>query len=142
MNKLLYCHNLWLFRHHPNAFFFIGIVRCDFNRIVQQVYLVECLFKCLQGGVAVIRLQFAFPDDDCVPAEEAELDAFLYITFLVSLYLLLPVLGIALGQYEISAVFVAVPETAVYKDDGSVFAQDDVGGAGEPAHVDSVAVTA
>ena len=75
-----------------------------------------------------------------MPTEEAELDAFLYITFLVSLYLLLPVLGIALGQYKISAVFVAVPETAVYKDDGSVFAQDNVGGAGEPAHVDPVAV--
>lgn len=80
------------------------------------------------------------PNDDCVPAKETELDAFLYITFLVSFYLLLPVLGIALGQYEISAVFVAVPETAVYKDDGPVLAQDDVGGAGEPAHVYPVAV--
>lgn len=77
-----------------------------------------------------------------MPAEEAELDAFLYITFLVSLYLLLPVLAIALWRYIVPAAFVAVPETAVYKDDGSVFAQDDVGGAGEPAHVDSVAVTA
>ena len=92
--------------------------------------------------MAVLGHQFAPPNDDCMPAEEAELDAFLYITFLVSLYLLLPVLGIALGQYKISAVFVAVPETAVYKDDGSVFAQDNVGCAGEPAYVDSVAVTA
>ena len=90
--------------------------------------------------MAVLRLQFALPNDDCMPAEEAELDAFLYITFLVSLYLLLPVLGIALGQYKISAVFVAVPETAVYKDDGSVFAQDNVGCAGKPAHVYPVAV--
>ena len=66
----------------------------------------------------------SFPDDDCVPAEHSQLDAFLYITFLVSLYLLLPVLGIALGQYEISAVFVAVPETAVDKYGGLVFAQE------------------
>ena len=92
--------------------------------------------------MAVIWLQFALPDDDCVPTEEAELDAFLYITFLISLYLLLSVLGIALGQYEISAVFVAVPETAVDKYGGLVFAQDNVGCAGELAHVDSVAVTA
>ena len=92
--------------------------------------------------MAVIWLQFALPDDDCVPAEHSQLDAFLYITFLVSLYLLLPVLGIALGQYEISAVFVAVPETAVDKYGGLVFAQDNVGCAGELAHVDSVAVTA
>ena len=90
----------------------------------------------------VLRLQFALTDDDCVPAEHSQLDAFLNITFLVSLYLLLPVLGIALGQYEISAAFVAVPETAVDKYGGLVFAQDDVGGAGELAHVDSVAVTA
>ena len=34
----------------------------------------------------------------------------------------------------------AVPEAAVDKDDGPVLAQDDVGGAGEPAHVDPVAV--
>ena len=87
-----------------------------------------------------LRLQFAPPNDDCMPAEEAELDAFLYITFLVSLYFLLPVFCIALGQYKISAVFVAVPEAAVYKDDGPVLAQDNVGGAGEPAHVDPVAI--
>ena len=92
--------------------------------------------------MAVILLQFALPYDDCVPAEHSQLDAFLYITFLVSLYLLLPVSGIALGQYEISAVFVAVPEAAVYKDDGPIFVQYNVGCAGEPAHVDSVAVTA
>ena len=90
--------------------------------------------------MAVIWLQFALPDDDCVPTEEAELDAFLYITFLISLYLLLPVLAIALWRYIVPAAFVAVPETAVYKDDGSVFAQDDVGCAGEPAHVYPVAV--
>ena len=90
----------------------------------------------------VLRLQFAPPNDDCMPAEKAELDAFFHVALYVAFYLLLPVLGIALGQYKISAVFVAVPEAAVYKDDGPVFAQDDVGGTGEPAHVDSVAVTA
>lgn len=92
--------------------------------------------------MAVLGHQFAPPDDDCVPAEEAELDAFLYITFLVSLYLLLPELAIALWWYIVSAAFVAVPETAVYKDDGLVFAQDYVRCAGEPAHVYPVAVTA
>ena len=75
-----------------------------------------------------------------MPAEEAELDAFLYITFLVSLYLLLPVLGIALGQYEISAVFVAVPKAAVDEDDCLVFAQYYVGGAGQAFDIYAVAV--
>ena len=77
-----------------------------------------------------------------MPAEETELDAFLYVALFVAFYLLLPVLGIAFGQYEVFAVFVAMPETAVDKYGGPVFAQDDVGCAWEPAHVDSVAVTA
>ena len=75
-----------------------------------------------------------------MPAEEAELDTFLYVALFVAFYLLLPELAIALWRYIVPAAFVAVPETAVYKDDGSVFAQDDVGGAGEPAHVYPVAV--
>ena len=75
-----------------------------------------------------------------MPAEEAELDAFLYVALFVAFYLLLPELAIALGQYEVFAAFVAVPEAAVDKDDGPVLAQDNVGGAGEPAHVDPVAV--
>ena len=82
----------------------------------------------------------SFPDDDCVPAEHSQLDAFLYITFLVSLYLLLPVLGIALGQYEISAVLVTVPKASVDKDDCLVFALYNVGGTGQAFDVYAVAV--
>ena len=76
-----------------------------------------------------------------MPAEEAELDAFLYVALFVTFYLLLPELPIALWRYVVPATFVSVPETAVDKDDGPVFAQDNVGCAGEPAHVDPVAVT-
>ena len=43
-----------LFRHHTNVFLFFGIASSNFYRIIQQVYLVQCLFECLQGGVAVI----------------------------------------------------------------------------------------
>lgn len=75
-----------------------------------------------------------------MPAEDAELDTFLYVALFVAFYLLLPELAIALGQYEVFAAFVAVPEAAVDEDDGPVLAQDNVGGAGEPAHVDPVAV--
>ena len=92
--------------------------------------------------MAVLGHKFAPPYDDCVPAEEAELDAFFYVALFVAFYLLLPVLGIAFGQYEVFAVFVAMPETTVDKYCGFVLAQDNVGCAGEPAHVDPVAVTA
>ena len=77
-----------------------------------------------------------------MPAEEAELDAFFYVALFVAFYLLLPELAIALWRYVVAAAFVSVPETAVDKYCGLVFAQDDVGCAGEPANVDPVAVTA
>ena len=50
-----------------------------------------------------------------MPAEHSQLDAFLYITFLVSLYLLLPELAITLWRYVVPAAFVPVPEAAVDK---------------------------
>ena len=75
-----------------------------------------------------------------MPAEEAELDAFFYVALFVAFYLLLPELAIALGQYEVFAAFVAVPEAAVDKDDGPVLAQYYVGGAGQALDVYAVAV--
>lgn len=87
-------------------------------------------------------LQLTLPDNDCVPAEEAELDAFFYVALFVAFYLLLPELAIALWRYIVPATFVSVPKTAVDKNGGLVFAQDNVGCAGEPAHVYPVAVTA
>ena len=92
--------------------------------------------------MAVLGHQFAPPDYYCVPSEAAELDAFLYVAMFVAFYLLLPELAIALGQYEVFAAFVAVPEAAVYKNYGLILPKDNVGGAGQLAHVDSVAVTA
>ena len=57
----------------------------------------------------------SFPDDNCVPAEEAELDAFLYVALFVAFYLLLPELAIALWRYVVPAAFVSVPKTTVDK---------------------------
>ena len=85
-------------------------------------------------------LQLTLPDDNCMPAEEAELDVFLYVALFVAFYLLLPELAIALWRYIVPATFVSVPKTAVDKYCGLVLAQDDVGGTGKPAHVDPVAV--
>ena len=87
-------------------------------------------------------LQLTLPDNDCVPAEEAELDAFFYVALFVAFYLLLPELAITLWRYIVPAAFVSVPEAAVDKYCGFVLAQDNVGCAGEPANVDPVAVTA
>ena len=75
-----------------------------------------------------------------MPAEEAELDAFFDVAFLVAVNLLLPEFGVCLGHYKVFATLVAVPETAVDEDDGAVFAQHYVGGAGQALDIYAVAV--
>ena len=82
----------------------------------------------------------SFPDDDCMPAETAQLDALFYIALAVAFYLLFPELGVALWDDKITATLVAVPETAVNKDDCAVLAQYDVGGARQAFDVYAVAV--
>ncbi len=77
-----------------------------------------------------------------MPAEVAQLDAFFDVALFVAFYFLFPEWGIALGHYKVFATLVAVPEAAVYKNYGLILPKDNVGGAGELAHVDSVAVTA
>ena len=82
----------------------------------------------------------SFPDYDCMPAEEAELDAFLYVALFVAFYFLLPELAIALWHYKVFAAFVTVPEAAVDEDDCLVFAQYNVGGTRQAFDVYAVAV--
>ena len=82
----------------------------------------------------------SFPNDDCVPAEVAQLDAFFDIALFVAFYFLFPERGVALGHYKVTAAFVPVPEAAVDEDDGAVLAQHYVGGAGQALDIYAVAV--
>ena len=75
-----------------------------------------------------------------MPAEEAELDAFLYVALFVAFYFLLPELAIALWHYKVFAAFVTVPEAAVDEDDCLVFAQYYVWGAWQAFDIYAVAV--
>ena len=75
-----------------------------------------------------------------MPAEVAQLGAFLYIALFVAFYFLFPERGVALGHYKVTAAFVPVPEAAVDEDDGAVFAQHYVGGAGQALDIYAVAV--
>ena len=90
--------------------------------------------------MAVLGLQFAPPNNDCMPAEETELDAFLYVALFVAFYLLLSELAITLWRYVVPAVFVSVPEAAVDKYCGLVLAQYYVWGTGQALDVYTVAV--
>ena len=82
----------------------------------------------------------SFPNDDCVPAEVAQLYAFFYVALFVALDFLFPERGVALGHYKVAAAFVAVPEAAVDEEDGAVLAQHYVGGAGQALDIYAVAV--
>ena len=115
-------------------------MRGNFRTIVQQEYLVQGVFKCLQGGVAVLWFELTLPNDDCVPAEVTQLNAFFNVALFVALYLLYPELGVAFGHDKVAATFVSVPEAAVDEDDGAVFAQDNVGGAWQALDIYAVAV--
>ncbi len=75
-----------------------------------------------------------------MPAETAQLDAFFDVALFVAFYFLFPERGVALGHYKVAAAFVAVPETAVDEDDGAVFAQHYVGGAGQALDIYAVTV--
>ena len=75
-----------------------------------------------------------------MPAEAAQLDAFFDVALFVAFYFLFPEWGVALGQHEVFAAFVTVPEATVDKYGGLVFAQDNVGGAGQALDVYAVAV--
>ena len=90
--------------------------------------------------MAVLGFELTLPNDDCVPTEVAQLDAFLDIALFVALYFLFPEWGVALGHYKVLAAFVPVPEAAVNEDDGAVLAQHYVGGAGQALDVYAVAV--
>lgn len=68
------------------------------------------------------------------------MDAFLDIAMFVAFYFLFPEWGVALGHYKVTAAFVPMPEAAVDEDDGAVFAQHYVGGAGQAFDIYAVAV--
>ena len=82
----------------------------------------------------------SFPDDDCVPTEAAQLDAFFDVALFVAFYFLFPEWGVALGHYKVFATLVAVPEAAVDEDDCPVLAQYYVGGTRQAFDIYAVAV--
>lgn len=85
------------------------------------------------------RFELAAPDAYDIPAHEAELLLAFEVALAVAVDFLLPEGGVGARQFEIGTPFVAVPEAAVDEDAGVETAEDDVGRAGQAAHVDAVA---
>ena len=82
----------------------------------------------------------SFPNDDCVPAEVAQLYAFFYVALFVAFDFLFPERGVALGDDKVVAPLVPVPEAAVDEDGGAVFAQHNVRRAWQALDIYAVAV--
>ena len=76
---------------------------------------------------AVFSGNRAFPYNADPPAVRQELFRFFLIPLPVPEKLVLPEFRICPGKMRLGAVFVEMPETAVYKNDGVVFWQNDVG---------------
>lgn len=92
------------------------------------------------GGVKVLLGEFAFPDDDDGPGEGVEALGVEFVAGDVAGHFLTPELLVGLGNGVLGATSVAVPEASVDEDDGAVLGQDEIGGAGESAVIEPVAV--
>ena len=77
-----------------------------------------------------------------MPAEAGEGLIVTVVALAVALYLRAPEVHVGLGEAEVAAAFVAVPEAAVDEDAGAVLAKDDVGMAGQARVVEPVAEAA
>ena len=105
--------------------------------------MIEGLFERLEGTPADSGWpEAALPDDYGVPAEAGEGLVVAVVALAVALYLRAPEVDVGLGEAEVAAAFVAVPEAAVDEYAGAVLAQDDVGVAGQTRMVEPVAEAA
>ena len=95
----------------------------------------------LHGGFCFVFGEVACPDDDYLPSGVKQQLVVPSVPFAVTGYLVLPECRIGLGQYELSASFMPVPETAVDKDRRSVLAHDDVRFARHALDIEPVAVS-
>ena len=86
-------------------------------------------------------LQLAFPDDDDEPTFGLQLPPDLLVPLLIAGDFGLPELRVGLGNRVVFAILMAMPETAVDKDDGAVLGKDDVRGAGQFLFIYSIAET-
>ena len=84
-------------------------------------------------------LDFAFPDDNDMPAGLLQRGLFFFITFNVALEFFRPEFHVRFGHRGDFAAFMAMPEAAVDENHRMPFGQNDVGMAGQLWGVEAVA---
>ena len=128
------------FRRHGDVF---GVGEAVVaNGVVGEVDAVEGLGEGLEGALAAVGLELTLPDGNAVPSHGGYLALFFDVALLVAADFLLPEVGVGLGHLEVRAVVVSMPEAAVDEDDCAVFAQHNVGMAGESGMVEAIAEAA
>ena len=128
------------FRRHGDVFGVGQVVVA--HGVVGEVDAVEGLGEGLEGALAAVGLELTLPDGNAVPSHGGYLALFFDVALLVAADFLLPEVGVGLGHLEVRAVVVSMPEAAVDEDDCAVFAQHDVGMAGESGMVEAIAEAA
>ena len=111
-----------LCRHHH--FLFLQLV--SLNLMVFKEDVVEGVFERLQRLFSYFGLQLTFPYGDAVPAHACQFVLLFLVAGLVAFYFRLPKVGAALGHHEIPTTLMAMPETAVDKEDRSILSHHDV----------------
>ena len=129
------------FRRHGDFFFGVGEAVVA-NGVVGEVDAVEGLGEGVEGLLAAVGLELTLPDGNAVPSHGGYLALFFDVALLVAADFLLPEVGVGLGHLEVRAVVVSMPEATVDEDDCAVFAQHDVGMAGESGMVEAIAEAA
>lgn len=87
--------------------------------------MVDEVFDGGESAGSDCRLELALPYSQYVPPHSAETVFLGFVTLLVAPYLRRPEIGIGLGQVHV--FLMAMPETAVYEYDDSVFTQHYIG---------------
>ena len=110
--------------------------------VVGEEDAVEGLGEGGEGLLAAVGLELALPDGDAVPSHCGYLLLFLDVSLFVAVDFLFPEVGVGLGHLEVGASVMPMPKASVDEDDCTVFAQHDVGMAGESGMVEAIAEAA
>lgn len=106
---------------------------------VLKKYVIQCVCQRFKRPGAHLWLQLTLPHRDTMPPHFREPVLFFLVALPVALYLVLPEINICLGQTEIPAILMTMPETSVHKNNSPVFSQYNIGMTGQTGMVEPIA---
>lgn len=101
--------------------------------------MVQRIDQRLQCLLALLGLELAFPNSNYIPTHLMQLLLLQPVPLTVPLDFLCPEKGVGLWHDKITAALMTVPKAAVYKNTGSIFAENDIRFPGKTGNVESIA---